>query len=70
MRDNPAPGGAYGCAADETEASSDSPGADTYIWHVYAVTPDGNRFLVAQPFEESGAEPLTLVQNWASELER
>ena len=38
--------------------------------HEYDVTPDGNRFLVTQPIEQSGAEPLTLVQNWTSGLER
>ncbi|MEE8277199.1 MAG: hypothetical protein V3R89_00545, partial [Thermoanaerobaculia bacterium] len=35
----------------------------------YDVTPDGNRFLVNQPIERPVVEPLTLVQNWASELE-
>lgn len=34
------------------------------------VTPDGNRFLVAQRIEQFEAEPLTLVQNWTNELER
>jgi hypothetical protein len=36
----------------------------------YDVTPDGNRFLVSQPMEQPGEEPLTLVQNWTRELER
>jgi hypothetical protein len=36
----------------------------------YDVTPDGRRFLVNQPIEQAVVEPLTLVQNWTSELER
>jgi Tol biopolymer transport system component/predicted Ser/Thr protein kinase len=36
----------------------------------YDVTPDGLRFLVNQPLEQSVVEPLILVQNWARELER
>jgi hypothetical protein len=36
----------------------------------YDVTPDGLRFLVNQPLEQSLVEPLILVQNWARELER
>ena len=36
----------------------------------YDVTPDGLRFLVNQPLEQSVVEPLTLVQSWARELER
>ena len=39
-------------------------------WPQFDVTPDGDRFLVNQPAEQSGVEPLTLVQNWTSELER
>jgi Tol biopolymer transport system component len=36
----------------------------------YDVTSDGNRFLVNQTVEQPAVEPLTLVQNWTSELER
>jgi len=32
--------------------------------------PDDNRFLVNQLIDQPRVEPLTLVQNWASELER
>ena len=39
-------------------------------WPQYDVTPDGNRFLVNQPGERSGGEPVTFVRNWTSELER
>ena len=39
-------------------------------WGQYDVTPDGNRFLVNQLVEHPGVEPLTLVLNWASELNR
>ena len=43
---------------------------ENYGWPWYDVTPDGNRFLVNQPIEQPGIESLTLVLNWASELER
>ena len=36
----------------------------------YDVTPDGQRFLVVMPPEQSGPEPLTLVQNWAAGLKK
>ena len=36
----------------------------------YDVTSDGNHFLVNQSLDQPAIEPLTLVQNWASELER
>jgi hypothetical protein len=45
------------------------PGGPLGGWPFYDVTPDGNRFLVVQRMEQS-LEPPTLVQNWASELER
>ena len=56
-----------------------SPGVPTLLFHPrtreifgrqYDVTSDGNRFLVNQPIDQPGVEPLTLVQNWTSELER
>ena len=39
-------------------------------WPRYDVTRDGNRFLVRQLIDQPSVEPLTLVQNWTSELER
>ena len=39
-------------------------------WPPFIVTSDGRRFIVPLPIEEPGSEPLTLVQNWTSELER
>jgi serine/threonine protein kinase/Tol biopolymer transport system component len=39
-------------------------------WPEFDVTPDGERFLVNQPIDEPSVEPLTLVQNWTSALER
>ena len=36
----------------------------------FDVTLDGTRFLVNQPVDQPAVEPLTLVQNWTSELER
>jgi hypothetical protein len=38
---------------------------------VYAVTKDGQRFLVtATPQKPSGAAPLTVVLNWATAIHR
>jgi len=34
----------------------------------YAVTPDGQRFLINTPINEEVSSPLTLIQNWAAEL--
>jgi Tol biopolymer transport system component/predicted Ser/Thr protein kinase len=45
------------------------PGERSLGGQQWDVTPDGSRFLVNQPIEQPD-EPLTLVQNWASELER
>ena len=39
-------------------------------WPPFIVTPDGSRFIVPLPMEQSVSKPLTLVQNWASELEQ
>ena len=33
---------------------------------LYDVSPDGRRFLLAQPVEQAGSEPLTLILNWQS----
>jgi len=39
-------------------------------WPPFIVTPDGSRFIVPLPIEQSASRALTLVQNWTSELER
>lgn len=36
----------------------------------YAVTGDGQRFLLNTPVEESASAPITVVLNWAAELKR
>jgi hypothetical protein len=36
----------------------------------YAVTADGQRFLLAVPSGQGSAEPLTLVQNWDAALKK
>jgi hypothetical protein len=38
--------------------------------YVYAVTPDGQRFLVNTPLEEASTSPITVVLNWTAELKR
>ena len=37
---------------------------------MYDVTPDGQRFLVATPIEQTSSEPITLVQNWTALLKK
>jgi len=36
--------------------------------YLYDVTPDGERFIIAQDFEHTSTVPLTLVTNWSAEL--
>ena len=44
---------------------------DTHGNQVYAVTKDGQRFLVtATPQKSSGAAPLTVVLNWPAAIHR
>ena len=38
--------------------------------YLYDVTPDGQRFIVAQDFEHTSTVPLTLVTNWPAELNK
>jgi hypothetical protein len=34
------------------------------------VTPDGQRFLINVPLEEDAPSPITVVLNWAAELQK
>ena len=36
----------------------------------YAVTADGQRFLILRPPRATAASPITVVLNWTAELER
>ena len=36
----------------------------------YAVTPDGQRFLILKPLAEAEAAPITVVVNWTAALQR
>jgi len=36
----------------------------------YAVTPDGQRFLILKPLEEPATTPITLVLNWTSLIKK
>jgi hypothetical protein len=36
----------------------------------YAVTPDGQRFLIRQPVAETAPTPITVVVNWAASLKK
>jgi hypothetical protein len=40
------------------------------VYPAYAVTADGQRFLIPVPVGEKTAEPLTLIQNWAAGLKK
>ena len=42
----------------------------TRLFASYAVTADGQRFLLNTPVEESAAAPITVVLNWAAEVKR
>jgi len=36
----------------------------------FAVTPDGQKFLIAKPVDEDTSAPITVVLNWTSDLKR
>ena len=36
----------------------------------YDVTPDGQKFLINTRMEDTSAAPLSIVLNWASEIEK
>jgi hypothetical protein len=36
----------------------------------YDVTPDGQRFLINTRLDEPNAAPLSIILNWASEMEK
>jgi hypothetical protein len=38
------------------------------VGYLYDVTPDGQRFIVSQGFEQTSTDPLTVVTNWPAEL--
>jgi hypothetical protein len=38
--------------------------------HQYAVTPDGQRFLINVTTREAATAPITLLVNWARALDR
>ena len=38
--------------------------------HLYDVSKDGQKFLVAVPTEQTVESPLTLVQNWTARLKK
>jgi Tol biopolymer transport system component len=38
--------------------------------YLYDVTPDGQKFIVAQDFEHTSTVPLTIVTNWPAELKK
>jgi hypothetical protein len=47
-----------------------SPAASPIPLRQYAVTRDGSKFLLNRVVGEEGTRPMTLVQNWSSQLER
>jgi hypothetical protein len=43
---------------------------DSSVLRQYDVSADGKRFLLAQPMEESGSVPITVIVNWPALLKR
>jgi Tol biopolymer transport system component len=41
-----------------------------HVARQYDVTPDGTRFIVNRRVEDSGTEPLTVLQNWTARINR
>lgn len=56
--------------ASAFEFSVPKPLFETHTTTGYAVTADGQRFLLDTPVEESASAPITVVLNWAAEVKR
>jgi hypothetical protein len=41
-----------------------------FLFYLYDVSADGQRFLVAAPIDQKSVVPLTLVQNWTALLKK
>ena len=52
------------------EFSAPKPLFDTHSTDRYAVTADGQRFLMSTPVEESASAPITVILNWTAEAKR
>ena len=52
------------------EFSAPKPLFDTHSQNRYAVTADGQRFLINKPVEESASAPITVILNWTAEAKR
>jgi hypothetical protein len=52
------------------EFSSPKPLFETHSTDRYAVTGDGQRFLISRPIEESASAPITVILNWTAEAKR
>jgi len=52
------------------ELSAPKPLFDTHNTNRYAVTADGQRFLINKPVEESTSAPITVILNWTAEARR
>jgi serine/threonine protein kinase len=52
------------------EFSAPKPLFDTHTTDRYAVTADGQRFLLTTPVEESTSAPITVILNWTAEAKR
>ena len=52
------------------EFSAPKPLFDTHTTDRYAVTADGQRFLINTPVEESASAPITVILNWTAEAKR
>ena len=52
------------------EFSAPKPLFDTHTTDRYAVTADGQRFLISTPIEESVSAPITVILNWTAGLKQ
>jgi len=52
------------------EFSAPTPLFETHTTNRYAVTGDGQRFLISTPVEESASAPITVILNWTAEAKR
>jgi len=56
--------------ASGLEFSAPKPLFDTHTSDRYAVTADGQRFLISTPIEESASALITVILNWTAETKR
>jgi hypothetical protein len=56
--------------ASGLEFSAPKPLFETHTTDHYAVTADGQRFLISTPVEESTTVPITVILNWTADSKK